>query len=228
VTRLPRRRLASGSRRVPEREASSTAASRTRSGGTPSAAGEALQRLPARVPRFWIWIDPTSRAAALSASKGAGSGAARISLQVVRPPMRISLSATVMPLSSGRLEMSMRRAGGALVAERGEDVRPAGQDRRGLRSQRVQGLVEGGRAQVHGRRASLRRIVGVRTSVRLGRGGCQSSAPLCGRPRAELFHVKQLPGAGPRHRAATRPLTATTTAATAPSGQHGRRALRFR
>ena len=57
--------LASGKRRTPRLEASSTSASRASSGGTPSAAGEALQRLPAIVPRFWIWTAPISRAAAL-------------------------------------------------------------------------------------------------------------------------------------------------------------------
>ena len=39
----------------------SCSASSASSGGTPSAAGEALQRLPARVPAFWICTPPTSR-----------------------------------------------------------------------------------------------------------------------------------------------------------------------
>ena len=79
---------ASGKRRAPARDSSSTSASRVSSGGTPSAAGEALQRLPATVARFWIWIEPTSRAAAFSASKQAGSGVAMSWLQVVPAPMR--------------------------------------------------------------------------------------------------------------------------------------------
>ena len=71
-------------RRVPRREASSTSASRISNGGTPSAAGDALQTLPAIVPRFWIWTAPMSRAATFSASKAGGRSAIAISLHVVR------------------------------------------------------------------------------------------------------------------------------------------------
>ena len=70
-----------------EAQAISTSASRISSAGTPSAAGEALQILPATVPVFWIWTEPTSRAACFSASKAGGSGCAMMSVQLVRAPM---------------------------------------------------------------------------------------------------------------------------------------------
>ena len=69
-------------------ETSSTSASKTSSGGTLSAAGDALHRFPATVPRFCICTDPISRAAAFKASKQGGSRARIISVQVVSPPMR--------------------------------------------------------------------------------------------------------------------------------------------
>ena len=52
VFRFPTTNSASGSRRLPAADASSTSASRASSGGTPSAAGEALHKFPATVPRF--------------------------------------------------------------------------------------------------------------------------------------------------------------------------------
>ena len=55
--------------------------------GVPSAAGEALQTLPATVPAFWICTPPTSRAAAFSASNSGGSSARMTSLQVVVAPI---------------------------------------------------------------------------------------------------------------------------------------------
>ena len=69
VRRLPAMKWASGTSLVPFRERTSTAASRVSSGGTPSAAGEALQTLPHTVPAFWICTPPTSWAASLSPSK---------------------------------------------------------------------------------------------------------------------------------------------------------------
>ncbi len=45
----------------------STSASSASRPGTPSAAGEALQMLPAKVPAFWIWRPPTSRRGLLQA-----------------------------------------------------------------------------------------------------------------------------------------------------------------
>ncbi len=66
---------ASGRRRAPARSGSSTSASSASKAGTPSAAGEALQRLPATVPAFWICTPPTSRAAAFRPSNSGGSSA---------------------------------------------------------------------------------------------------------------------------------------------------------
>src|SRR5437879_5856695 len=61
----------SGSVCVPLTLSSSTLASSASSAGTPSAAGEALQRLPAMVPAFCVWMPPMSPAAPLSASNQA-------------------------------------------------------------------------------------------------------------------------------------------------------------
>ena len=52
VCRTPVMKLPSGKTRFPACEMISTSASSARSGGTPSAAGEALQMFPATVPRF--------------------------------------------------------------------------------------------------------------------------------------------------------------------------------
>ena len=52
VSRLPRTKSASGIVSRRSNEASSTSASRLSSTGTPSAAGEALHRLPQSVPAF--------------------------------------------------------------------------------------------------------------------------------------------------------------------------------
>ena len=54
----------------------------------PSPAGEAVQMLPASVPRFWICTPPTSRAASLRPSNSGGSSARMTSVQVVSAPMR--------------------------------------------------------------------------------------------------------------------------------------------
>ncbi len=53
-----------------------------------SAAGEALQTLPARVPAFWICTPPISRAASFSPSKQGGRSARMRSVQVTPAPMR--------------------------------------------------------------------------------------------------------------------------------------------
>ena len=54
----------------------------------PSPAGEAVQMLPASVPRFWICAPPTSRAASFRPSNSGGSSARIRSVQVVSAPMR--------------------------------------------------------------------------------------------------------------------------------------------
>ena len=77
VLRLPKMKSASGRCRAASAERNSTSASSIISGGTPSAAGEALQRLPAIVPTFWICTEPTSRAACFNASKAGGRSSAR-------------------------------------------------------------------------------------------------------------------------------------------------------
>jgi hypothetical protein len=91
---------------VPACETSSTSASSASRGGTLSAAGDALQRFPATVPRFWIWIPPISRAAAFNPSKHRGSGVWIISVQVVSPPIRMYCGSRTTPFSSRRPEMS--------------------------------------------------------------------------------------------------------------------------
>ena len=83
--------------RLPPCDASSTSASSTISAGTPSAAGEALQRLPATEATFWICTEPTSRAACFSASKAGGRGWRMSSVQVVRAPITICEAVSEMP-----------------------------------------------------------------------------------------------------------------------------------
>ena len=107
VLRLPTMKSLSSRRRTPEQEVNSTSASRIRRGGTLSAAGEALQRFPAIVPRFCTCTAPTSRAAARNASKQRGREAAAISLQVVAPPMRTSSGENSIPRNSPTRETSM-------------------------------------------------------------------------------------------------------------------------
>src|SRR5712671_1392388 len=106
VWRLPTIKSAKGIRRLPACETSSTSASSASNGGTLSAAGDALQRFPATVPRFWIWIPPICRAAAFKASKHRGSGILIISDQVVSPPIWIYCGVRITPLSSRSPEMS--------------------------------------------------------------------------------------------------------------------------
>ncbi len=101
VCRTPVRNRSNGSTRTPFRETNSTDASSVNSGGTPSAAGEALQRFPAIVPAFWIWTEPTSRAAAFSPSKDAGNAARTRSLQRVAAPIRQPSGPRVIPRNPG-------------------------------------------------------------------------------------------------------------------------------
>ena len=98
--RIPRTKFANGTRRNPAGDAISTSASSARNGGTPSAAGEALHRLPATVPAFCIWMDPTSRPAAFSPSKYRGSGVRMNSLQVAAAPMRQPVPVRTIPFNS--------------------------------------------------------------------------------------------------------------------------------
>ena len=88
VFRLPRTNASTASCREPAWLVTTTFASSAISGGTPSAAGEALHRLPATVARFWICTEPTSRAACCKAWNAGGRSAAMISLQQVSAPMR--------------------------------------------------------------------------------------------------------------------------------------------
>ncbi len=66
----------------------------------PSAAGEALHRLPPMVPAFWTWMPPTTAAACCSARIDAGSDAEATSVQVVVAPMRIPSGPMPIPRSS--------------------------------------------------------------------------------------------------------------------------------
>ena len=108
VLRTPSKKSPRGSRRVIRAVASSTSAPRDSNGGTPSAAGDALHRLPAIVPTFWIWIDPTSRAACFSPLNAAGRSAFTISVQVVAAPIVHPSFVRVMPRSSDRREISSK------------------------------------------------------------------------------------------------------------------------
>ena len=53
--------------------------------------------LPAKVPAFWIWRPPTSRAACFRPSNKGGRSASRSSLQVVVAPSRQPAGPAVMP-----------------------------------------------------------------------------------------------------------------------------------
>ena len=88
VLRDPRTKCSTGTRRAPWVLASSTPASSDNRAGMPSAAGEALQMLPARVALFWICTPPISRAASFSPSNRGGNLASIRSVQVVVAPIR--------------------------------------------------------------------------------------------------------------------------------------------
>ena len=105
VRRLPRTKSSSGSA-PPPAERSSTSASRSSSAGTPSAAGEALQRLPATVPAFWICTQPTSRAACFSASKAAAACADDVGPAWCARRSRHASRVSAMPRSAARPLMS--------------------------------------------------------------------------------------------------------------------------
>ena len=77
-----------------------------KSGGTPSAAGEALQRLPPIVPAFWICSPPTSRAASWRPLNQGGRSARASVLQVVSAPIRQWSWHSAMPQSSPSRLMS--------------------------------------------------------------------------------------------------------------------------
>ena len=84
---------------APRADASSTTASRASRLGMPSAAGEALQTLPAIVARAWIWSPPIASAAARSPSKSGGRSASTMSVQVVSAPIRQPPSTASTPRS---------------------------------------------------------------------------------------------------------------------------------
>ena len=77
------RTRATGIRRVPAFDASSTSASDANSGGSASPAGDEVPRLPPTVPRLRIWGDPTVRDAI--ASPGRRSPSSAISRAYVTP-----------------------------------------------------------------------------------------------------------------------------------------------
>ncbi len=101
-----------------------------------------MHKFPATVPRFWIWIEPTSRAADLSASKQLGSGACSTSVQVVRPPIRISLSWKEIPRNLGDFRDVHNWARYWAVAEGGEEVGAARQNLSTMAREGIYGLVK--------------------------------------------------------------------------------------
>ena len=117
--------------RTPSVEASSTSASRVSSGGTPSAAGEALQRLPATVPAFWIWIEPTSRAASFSPSN--------FRTEVIAAWLNFYVMAQQSDEARRLLSVYHRRLRSNLT----HDLRPLiGDEARGV-AERIGGLIDG-------------------------------------------------------------------------------------
>ena len=74
----------------------------------PSAAGEALQRLPASVPAFWICTPPISRAASFSPSKQRRQIGAERSVQVTPAPMRKAVASVAIRRSAAMAVMSSR------------------------------------------------------------------------------------------------------------------------
>ena len=84
-------------RRGPAGPHATTSAPYASSGGAVSAAGEALQMLPARVARLRIWTEPTTAAASASAGKCGGRRAsAAMSVMTVSAPIDSRPSASVM------------------------------------------------------------------------------------------------------------------------------------
>ena len=100
----------SGISREPPRCCNRTRAFRTSSAGTPSAAGDALQRLPATVPRFWIWRPPTSWAASRTQSNHAGRSESIASVHVTSAPSSTRSGKRRIPASVSMPVMS--RTGG--------------------------------------------------------------------------------------------------------------------
>jgi hypothetical protein len=110
-----------GIRRLPAGPTATTSAPWMRSAGTVSAAGEALQTLPARVARFRIWVEPTTAAASARAWKSRPMrGSAPIAVITVRAPMdnrppssRIDPSSSAIlfrsTTTSARIDPSRRR-----------------------------------------------------------------------------------------------------------------------
>ena len=86
----------------------------------PSAAGLALQRLPAMVPAFWICMPPIWRAAAFRGANCGGSGVAMRADQVVAAGMCQCVASRVMgPARAVMSMMSMMSMSGGVAARAG-------------------------------------------------------------------------------------------------------------
>ncbi len=176
---------------MPRLETNSTSASSVSSGGTPSAAGEALQRLPAMVPRFWICTEPTSRAASFNASQARGSGVSIISRPSGRAAdadrRRLAFDSTDVR-EAREIEHCRRRR---LVDERRKDIGPAGQDRVVACGEEVRRLGERGRADedAHARNSSGSQVDS-RAADRLEKpGGFVSMQTVCRGPATASSEV---------------------------------------
>ena len=117
-----------------------------------SAAGDALQRLPASVARFRIWIEPTTWAASTSAGNACRTrGSAMSAVMTVVAPIRSRPFTSWIPGASSATRFRSITSGGSTVPFRTPTRRsvPAAQEaRRGLLTQEAMHLVDRGRASV--------------------------------------------------------------------------------
>ena len=149
-----------GMRRVPAGPATTTSAPYTSRAGAVSAAGDALQMLPASVARFRICTDPTTSAASASAANRVRIVASS-AMSVITVPAPITSrppSCRIPGASSGTRFTSTTTAGrDRPVAQADDQVRPTGQRprRRAVRHQQPDGFAQGSRSFVgeplHGR-----------------------------------------------------------------------------
>ena len=113
-----------------------------------SAAGEALQRLPPRVARFWLAMEPVQEADWVRSGRSAAmAGLRRMSVKVVLAPMVMVVGVTWMKRSSVRWLMERRDFWVRRPAAEGDHELGAAGDGgvgAGVGGEEVEGVGEGG------------------------------------------------------------------------------------
>ncbi len=97
------------------------------------------------VPRFWIWIEPTSSAAAFSPSKPCGRSAATSSDQVAPPPITTESAVTRDALQLGDAGNVHDRARPEIGGGADHQVGAARQHQRPIAGRQVQSFIQPGR-----------------------------------------------------------------------------------